>query len=58
MRCKCCNAPNALAYDPPDYYCGQCIEIIFNTKGDNFTLSDLYTILIPEDDDELVEINK
>lgn len=51
MRCKCCDAPGALAYDPPDYYCGTCIEIIFKTIGKEYSLQDVYETLCPDEDD-------
>ena len=43
---------NALPYDPPDYYCQECIEIIQRTVGGKFTLDDLYGIMELDDDSE------
>ena len=45
MRCKACDAANPIAYDPPDYYCRECLEIIFRTTKNNFTVADTYRIV-------------
>lgn len=56
-RCKACDGPGALAYDPPvDEYCQECLEIIFKTVGKEFTLGDVMEIVLgKEDPKELVK---
>lgn len=49
MRCKACDIDHAIAYDPPDYYCKECLEIIFRTIGRKFTLGDAYRIVVGND---------
>jgi hypothetical protein len=48
-HCKACDELNGLPYDPPDYYCKECIDIIMRTAGKKFTLSDAYRIVVGND---------
>lgn len=59
MRCKCCDRPGALMYDPPvDIYCQDCLEVIFTTIGKDFTLSDVQRIILGEDENEIKNLTK
>ena len=49
MKCRACDSDNAVAYDPPDYYCATCIESIKKTTGEDFTLGDVIRIILGED---------
>ena len=49
MKCRACDGGNAVAYDPPDYYCATCIESIKKTTGEDFTLGDVIRIILGED---------
>lgn len=56
MRCRCCDKSGALAYDPPDYYCEECLEVIFKTVGKEFTIGDVMEIVLgKEDPKELIK---
>jgi len=49
MRCKACNKEGAVAYDPPDYYCEECLEVIFKTTGKDYTLGDVMDNVLGKD---------
>ena len=54
MRCKACNAENARAYAPPDYYCDKCIEVIYVVRDYDYTYNDLFEAFI-ESDEEIID---
>ena len=54
MRCKCCDQ-TATVHITPDYYCDPCYDSILGQRGERFNFSDLYRIVVGDDDEGLVE---